>query len=110
MACFNQPPDTGCPELLRSALVTYHFASILLRKSLSDILIAVGTIYSYGCAVTPQRVQDAFPSLESNGTERQGGYHVVEILKLCVDDDDTERAVGTYRAPLCWWSGHMCWV
>jgi hypothetical protein len=40
MACFSQLPDT---ELLTSALVTYHFTSILLRNSLSDILTAAGT-------------------------------------------------------------------
>ncbi|KFY48609.1 hypothetical protein V495_01190 [Pseudogymnoascus sp. VKM F-4514 (FW-929)] len=73
MACFERlAPETGCMELARSALVTYNFTSILLRESLSDILMAAGTAYSWGRAVTPQRAQDAFVPLREGGPPAAG--------------------------------------
>ncbi|KFY01200.1 hypothetical protein O988_02871 [Pseudogymnoascus sp. VKM F-3808] len=96
MASLNQLPDTECLE--PGALVTYHFASILLRDSLSDILTAARTIASYGPTLTSQRVQDALPRLESNGCERQSAYHALEILRLCVEDDGTKLAFEIYGA------------
>jgi hypothetical protein len=76
-------------ELARSALVTYNFTSILLRESLSDILMAAGTAYSWGRAVTPQRAQDAFVPLVSTQPVGQDAYrHALKILSLCLEDED----------------------
>jgi hypothetical protein len=101
MACFEHLPfDTGCTELPRSALVTYHFASILLRESLSDILMAAGAMYSWGRAVTPQRAQEAFLPLVSDHPVGQEAYrHALKILCLCIngDDDGAANAGGTRR-------------
>lgn len=101
MACFERlAPETGCTELARSALVTYHFTSILLRESLSDILMAAGTAYSWGRAVTPQRAQDAFVPLVSTQPVGQDAYrHALKILSLCLEDEDTSaNAEGARRA------------
>ncbi|OBT73201.1 hypothetical protein VF21_08720 [Pseudogymnoascus sp. 05NY08] len=101
MACFERlAPETGCTELARSALVTYHFTSILLRESLSDILMAAGTAYSWGRAVTPQRAQDAFVPLVSTQPVGQDAYHhALKILSLCLEDEDTSvNAEGGRRA------------
>jgi hypothetical protein len=105
MACFEHfSLDTECTELLRSALVTYHFASILLRESLSDILMAAGAAYSWGRAVTPQRAQDAFLPLVSTQPVGQEAYrHALKILSLCVDvdgdDEGTANASGIRKLP-----------
>ncbi|KFY33449.1 hypothetical protein V494_07621 [Pseudogymnoascus sp. VKM F-4513 (FW-928)] len=90
MACFEHlAPETGCMELARSALVTYHFTSILLRESLSDILMAAGTAYSWGRAVTPRRAQDAFGQLVNMQPVGQDAYrHAIKILSLCLENED----------------------
>ena len=102
MACFERlAPETGCTELARSALITYHFTSILLRESLSDILMAAGTAYSWGRAVTPQRAQDAFIPLVSTQPVGQDAYrHALKILSLCVEDEDGMGKAGEVRRVL----------
>ncbi|OBT65092.1 hypothetical protein VE03_05224 [Pseudogymnoascus sp. 23342-1-I1] len=102
MVCFERlAPETGCTELARSALVTYHFTSILLRESLSDILMAAGTAYSWGRAVTPQRAQDAFLPLVSTQPVGQDAYrHALKILSLCVEDEDGTANSGGVRRVL----------
>lgn len=102
MACFERlAPETGCTELARSALITYHFTSILLRESLSDILMAAGTAYSWGRAVTPQRAQDAFIPLVSTQPVGQDAYrHALKILSLCVEYEDGMGKAGEVRRVL----------
>lgn len=102
MVCFEHlAPETGCTELARSALVTYHFTSILLRESLSDILMAAGTAYSWGRAVTPQRAQDAFLPLVSTQPVGQDAYqHALKILSLCLEGEDSTANAGGVRRVL----------
>ncbi|KFY64612.1 hypothetical protein V496_03149 [Pseudogymnoascus sp. VKM F-4515 (FW-2607)] len=102
MVCFERlAPETGCTELARSALVTYHFTSILLRESLSDILMAAGTAYSWGRAVTPQRAQDAFLPLVSTQPVGQDAYrHALKILSLCIEDEEGTANCGGARRVL----------
>lgn len=84
-------------ELARSALNTYHFASILLRESLSDIQMAAGTAYSWGRAVTPRRAQEAFIGLVTTQPVGQESYHhALKILALCLQDK-TETAELSYE-------------
>lgn len=100
MACFERlAPETGCTELARSALVTYHFTSILLRESLSDILMAAGAAYSWGRVVTPQRAQDAFEPLVSTQPVGQDAHsHALKILNLCLEyEDGTANSAGVGR-------------
>ncbi|OBT56684.1 hypothetical protein VE04_03559 [Pseudogymnoascus sp. 24MN13] len=100
MVCFERlAPETGCTELARSALVTYHFTSILLRESLSDILMAAGTSYSWGRAVTPQRAQEAFLPLVGTQPVGQDAYrHALKIMSLCLDNEHgTANADGARR-------------
>ena len=81
--------DHSCTELARSSMITYHFAAILLRESLSDIQMAAGTAYSWGRAVTPQRAQEAFLQLVSTQPVGQEAYrHALKILSLCLNDDE----------------------
>jgi hypothetical protein len=73
-------------EMARSALITYHLVSILLRESLSDIQMAAGTSYSWGRAVTPQRAQEAFlPLITTNPVGRDAYFHALEIVSLCLN-------------------------
>lgn len=75
--------------------MTYHFTSILLRESLSDILMAAGTAYSWGRAVTPQRAQDAFLPLVSTQPVGQDAYrHALKILSLCIEDEEVTANSG----------------
>jgi hypothetical protein len=74
-------------EMARSALITYHLVSILLRESLSDIQMAAGTSYSWGRAVTPQRAQEAFlPLITTKPVGRDGYFHALEIVSLCLNE------------------------
>jgi hypothetical protein len=73
-------------EIARSALITYHLVSILLRESLSDIQMAAGTSYSWGRAVTPQRAQEAFlPLITTKPVGREAYFHALEVVSLCLN-------------------------
>ncbi|RFU29581.1 hypothetical protein B7463_g6767, partial [Scytalidium lignicola] len=84
--------DHGSTEIVRSALITYHFVSILLKESLSDIQMAAGTAYSWGRVVTPQRAQEAFLPLVSTQPVGQEAYrHALNVISLCLDDDEQQE-------------------
>jgi hypothetical protein len=86
--CFeNMSKENSETELGRSALIIYHFVTILLRESLSDIQMAAGTANSWGRVVTPQRAQEAFlPLVTTKPVSRDAYCHGLAILSLCMDD------------------------
>ncbi|KAH8799764.1 fungal-specific transcription factor domain-containing protein [Xylogone sp. PMI_703] len=93
-SCFEHrnAVDHGSTEMGRSALIAYHFASILLKESLSDIQMAAGTAYSWGRIVTPQRAQEAFLPLVSTQPVGQEAYrHALRVIALCFNDDEQKK-------------------
>jgi hypothetical protein len=88
-SCFeHRSLDHNSTELVRSALVTYHFVAILMRDSLSDIQMAAGTAYSWGRVVTPQRAQEAFlPLISTKPVGKEAYRHALKIISLCLAED-----------------------
>lgn len=79
-------PTSQASEMARSALIAFHFASILLDVDLGSILGAGGGIHTGG-TVTSSANNESFDFLaNSELASKEMRIHSLEIIGLCPDD------------------------